>query len=62
MSNDQKEAEQQKPSSRNWQDLGKQYRTIGIAAVAAAFEIFGRQESKPAPRKIAVRYLGNNAA
>ncbi len=61
MSNEQK-TEQPKPSSRNWQDLGKQYRTIGIAAVAAALEIFDAHEPKPAPRKAPVRYLGNNVA
>jgi hypothetical protein len=60
MSRDQ-EDEAQKPSSRSWQDLGKQYRTIGIAAVAAAVEMFSAPEPKPAVRKKAsIRYLGND--
>lgn len=61
MSRDQ-EDEPQKPSSRSWQDLGKQYRSIGIAAVAAAVEMLSAPEPKPAARKkAAVRYIGNGA-
>jgi len=55
------EAEQSKSASRNWQDLAKQYRTIGIAAVAAAVEIIEANEPKPVRRKVVVRYLGNSA-
>lgn len=65
MSNEQK-AEQPKIESRNWQDLskdlGRHYRSIGIAAVAGAVEIFDAGEPKKTERKVAVRYLGNSAA
>lgn len=60
MSND-REEESPKPSPRSWQDLGKQYRSIGIAAVAAAVEMFSAPEPKPAERKTAVRYIGHRA-
>lgn len=56
------EEESQQPSSRSWQDLGKQYRSIGIAAVAAAVEMFSAPEPKTAVReKATVRYIGNRA-
>lgn len=53
------EAEPQTPSPRRWQDLGHQYRGIGIAAVAAALEIFSAPEPKPVKRQVSVRYIGN---
>lgn len=56
-----KENETAKPSSRGWQDLAQHYRSIGIASVAAAVEMFSAPEPKPVPRKAAVRYIGNRA-
>jgi hypothetical protein len=60
MSRDDEDETAKRPSAR-WQDLGKQYRTIGIAAVAAAVEMFSAPEPKPATRKAAVRYIGTRA-
>lgn len=60
--NNKQDDQSAKPSSNSWQDLGKQYGNVGIAAVAAALEIFEAREQKPAKRKTTVRYLGNSAA